>query len=109
VTPQGEREDECNTPDNLAAEDKAAAQEVAGVEEGERVEKGERVDKEGGEREGGREIFRLRQKYEEFQRKLLSALKEGLVTLETVISSRGYSISSITISRPECMVSRRES
>lgn len=44
--------------------------------------------------------FVSRHSTEDFQLNLREALKDYRLTLETVISSRGYSLSSITLTRP---------
>lgn len=46
-------------------------------------------------------VFKSRYQPNKFQTRLMEALRDYKITLETVISSRGYSIASITICKPQ--------
>ena len=47
------------------------------------------------------DLFKGRYEPTEFQERLVEAMRNKKITLETVISSRGYSIASITICKPK--------
>lgn len=47
------------------------------------------------------DVFRGRYRPNHFERMLIGAMRDYKFTLETVISSRGYSIASITIAKPQ--------